>query len=565
MFPLPALAGFLVATAASGHAQVASSSWRKPNITTSPADRVVYAGAAVEKGINMLGTDGQFDGEAYVTAGIFYSQMAEFDIVTNQRQYQDDLTQYFVLAQANRANFSDQLSYGHAAARAYTAYKNPIFLQYAIESWWFGRTYTLSQDNVDAGRIPGKNFTVQLLCQDITMAGGTFYTTDSTDPAIVGLGTGLSALLAEATPDPTYLQAAQQSTEFIQAHLYNIKNVVQDSISGRANDSCAVASTIEPYNSGLMIEALAILASISPNASTQALLDNIVAAAIPNTAWQGSNGIIANTGHGSHGDISLVQGLGVAYSRNVTSPALRAYIEAYLAVQFNAVLDLATTTGSNIYGAAWIGPPSSIFSGANQTAALSVLLSAIYLKNETTPTASGSSPPTSQTPSAPSRASPGPRSSLIGGIIGGAVGGIILLSGGIWFIRRRSRVQRTSQPPVTSPAMYDIEPFIDVSRPVSDTLLAEPEQSEKLGRPRKNHPSSGRLVGGAPITGSAASTSSPGVQAPTVERRNETPARAASPAALPTAELVRLLNERLQNQNWDDEEVPPDYPVANVQ
>lgn len=82
-------------------------------------------------------------------------------------------------------------------------------------------------------------------------------------------------------------------------------------------------------------------------------LGTIIQTAIVNTAWQTGEGIIARIGADgkSHidsstdftddymitgqyeGDISLVQGLGVAYSRNVTTPALHAYIEAYLAVQ----------------------------------------------------------------------------------------------------------------------------------------------------------------------------------------------------------------------------------------
>ncbi|KAJ7114693.1 hypothetical protein C8R44DRAFT_629916, partial [Mycena epipterygia] len=81
----------------------------------------------------------------------------------------------------------------------------------------------------------------------------------------------LSALLAEPTSDPVYLQAAEQSTDFIHAHLFNAQHVVLDSISGNANDSCALTSIMESYNSGLMIEGLAILASITQNVSTQAL------------------------------------------------------------------------------------------------------------------------------------------------------------------------------------------------------------------------------------------------------------------------------------------------------
>jgi predicted alpha-1,6-mannanase (GH76 family) len=68
-----------------------------------------------------------------------------------------------------------------------------------------------------------------------------------------------------------YLQAAQQSAEFIRAHLVNNQNIAQDGMSGRASDSCLVSSIIEPYNSGLMMEGLATIASINQDASTRNL------------------------------------------------------------------------------------------------------------------------------------------------------------------------------------------------------------------------------------------------------------------------------------------------------
>jgi hypothetical protein len=33
-------------------------------------------------------------------------------------------------------------------------------------------------------------------------------------------------------------------------------------------------------------------------------------------------------------------------------------------------------------------------------------------------------------------------------------------------------------------------------------------------------------------------------------------------SALPTEALVRILNDRLQSREWDEEEAPPDYPIA---
>ncbi|KAJ7479366.1 hypothetical protein B0H11DRAFT_1916367 [Mycena galericulata] len=85
-----------------------SSSWRKPNVTTSLTDRVNIAGAAVDKGISMLGSDAQFDGQPWGVAGNFYSQMADYDIATNQTKYEASLKSYFLQASQLRNNFSDE-------------------------------------------------------------------------------------------------------------------------------------------------------------------------------------------------------------------------------------------------------------------------------------------------------------------------------------------------------------------------------------------------------------------------------------------------------------------------
>lgn len=61
-------------------------------------------------------------------------------------------------------------TYGYAAARAYMAYKDPVFLQYAIDSWRVGKTYTIFPEDLAAGKITGKNFSLMPACQ-----GGAFY------------------------------------------------------------------------------------------------------------------------------------------------------------------------------------------------------------------------------------------------------------------------------------------------------------------------------------------------------------------------------------------------------
>ncbi|KAJ7897509.1 hypothetical protein B0H13DRAFT_1884617 [Mycena leptocephala] len=425
---------------------------QKSDITTSAVDRVSLAGTALDVAIGRLNGQALFNGEATGIAGYLYSQMAEFDIITNQTKYEKTLEQYLDFIQKTHANFSDPTySFGHAAARAYTAYKNPIFLQYAIQSWWFGRAYTLSDSDVSAGKIATKNFPISGVCTTLndtleTMAGGSFH-----DPResccqsswIAATSTGyfllLSALLAEATSDPMYLQAATQSADFIRAHLSGPRNIVQEYILAASNDSCQVIPTtfpsMTPAASGLMIEGLAILYSVTNNAPTQSLLNDLLVTVIPNIDWQGDNGVIAYqiSSTATMGDMNLLQGLGAVYTRKSTTAALLQYIGAYIAVQFNAVTDLATPSGTNIYAGSWTGPPSTDFLGYNQTAALAALLSAISL-----PMTAAAYPP-------PSR-----RAAILGGGVGGGVAVLTAMAVLGFFRLRRQRIGRPSALPGAS-------------------------------------------------------------------------------------------------------------------
>ncbi|KAH7879298.1 uncharacterized protein C8R40DRAFT_1166540 [Lentinula edodes] len=259
------------------------------------------------------------------------------------------------------------------------------------------------------------------------MAGGVFWETDISNPSIDGLGTGqsryfliLSALLAKATSNQTYLIAAQSSAAFIKAHLYNINSVVQDTISARENDSCSTSGNMWPYNAGLMIEGLATLYSFTQNATMQSLLNDAIVAAVQNTVWVADNGIIAS-GTQKLGDNMLARGLLVAYSHNATSAEIRTYIEAFLGVQYNAIIDLATANGTNIYTASWSGPPSEQYSASNQITALTVSIGAILLQDNST---SSNSSPISTSTLSPIRSH---TTVPVGALIGGIVGGVILL------------------------------------------------------------------------------------------------------------------------------------------
>ncbi|KAJ7277188.1 hypothetical protein C8J57DRAFT_1222933 [Mycena rebaudengoi] len=543
-------------------AQLVSPTWRKPNITTSTADRIRVVSAALEQSLNHVGADGQFTDSAdggSGRAGQFYTQMADFDISTGQSKYEDTVQKYLAFTQTTGANFSDEKYYGRAAARAYSAYGTQIFLDYAIQSWWFGRRFTLTQDNIDSGKTNVKNYTLTKICDGVTMAGGTFYVgCGRVIPAVsLTASTSLSALLAEATSDPMYFQAASDAADFIRAHLYTGSHLIQNTISVRQNDSCEVDTYTDPDFSGLVIEGLSILFSITKKASIQLLLNDLITV-IPHTTWQQLNGILINDQDFFPGD--LVKGLAVAYARNATNPELRDWIKAYIAVQFNALVDLATN-GTNIYARAWEGPPSLTFDGGAQSDAIQVLLSAISFEDDSQPSSSTTGPPspTGAVLPPPSSPSVSGKSSMTGPIVGGVIGGIALLlciAIAFWMVRRR-QLRRTDSS--GTPSTRTVEPMAMVFTPYTErpfvgplSILA-PQRAKPYDDNFSLSPTSGSV-------GDQLDDAALGGQAEYAWNTQQWRRTSEAQSVIPTAQLIALLHERLRNEANQDQ--PPDYPPS---
>ncbi|KAJ7060318.1 hypothetical protein C8F01DRAFT_1084068 [Mycena amicta] len=426
-----------------------TSSWRRPSINTSLSERIRLAGAAAEVAVSQLGADGQFLGiytvlirslvhemtsasvGDYYGAGVFYGLLANYDIASNGTSFKSALSEYFPLAEQlqNRQNFSDPSVYGHAAARAYTAYGDPAMLGYATDVWWYARAYTLSED----GNIPTKNVTISSSCPGASI------------------------------PDPIYLHAARDSAVFVQNHLLNTQLLVQGSI---AADDCVVSPSVVVWDTGLMIEALTALGSYTKNTTVLSLLNGMIQAAIFQSDWVCDNGVIANPLSGDIGDMELPRSLALSLTYHVIQdPALRQGVEAFLAVQYNAVVDLATNSNTNIYGGVWDGPPGTEFSSNYQAGALSALVAAILLPvNDSAnalPAGSTTSTPSSTTSTPLGRTSsmPIPSSTLrlskstspatgllVGIILGGIVFLCISVALPVYILRRRRRRSTVRDP-----------------------------------------------------------------------------------------------------------------------
>ncbi|KAK7039648.1 glycoside hydrolase family 76 protein [Favolaschia claudopus] len=538
-------------------------SWRKPNITTSVADRISLADAAVEKAISMLDSNATFTGNSLGYAAQLFSQMAELDTATNRTNYPDTLKDFFLKAPYRANNFSDILSYGHAAVKAYAAYNDPVFRNYAIQSWYFGRAYTLSASQVAAGKTSVKNMSIAKECHERSMSGGTYWVrhlplshtyTNSLCDGIATLGTGLSALLAESTPDSAertmYLAAADDSAGFLQANLITGNSQVQDQIASAANASCASNSDAVTPNPGLVMEGLAVLYSITKDPAIQNLLSRIVSATIPNQVWQQPDGVL------TFGDVYLMRSLATLYERNST-PEYQDDIAQYIGVQFNAVVDLATTNGTNIYSNSWPGPPSSAFYPTNQSNAIAAFIGAITISNPPNSSTTSMPLPSSMllpspsgspamTPSPPQQSKSSKKTvAIIASILATiALMTCVLL---IWFIRRRQ--SRSNSGSSSSPSVSPFGAWRNIRRPGKHARDAPGGGGS--GPPPASETRAGARVPPRPPQPAVVATNS----------ASEGSSSAASPPSdLPTEELVRILNERLRGHNWDEDETPPNYP-----
>ncbi|KAJ6559534.1 hypothetical protein B0H19DRAFT_1260247 [Mycena capillaripes] len=543
---------------------IVSSLWRKPSVTLPSAERIHLASAALEQSVSLAHTISEY------RATVDY-EMAEFDIATQQSTYATQLQEYllggikdelgaadlpvrasshihtlFLKCIGPSLNLHNLLSLGHAAIRAYTAYKQQVFLDLANQTWVYVRSYTISADDIAAGSLPGKDFSVVTDCQGAAMLGGTFDSNNATEPTISSYAStyflALSAFLAEATSFPMYLNAALDSLNFLSAHL-TTKSLIQNGISANQDTPCVLDGTTNSFSTGLMMQGLAVLSSIRTNASTQALLDNMIEATMSNAEWQTSNGIIAQ-GTQKQGDKFLIRGLAAAYTKNTTSPDLRPYLHDYIGVQFNAVIDLATSGGSDIYAGTWTGPPSAVFDQSNQTTAISALLAGISL-NDPDPTSTSPASPSSTASVLPTSTGRGvPAAAIAGAVVDGVVL-LVMVILGVWFLmRRRTHAGR----PLSSTTT--IAPF---------PIFTPGTQPELPRSWRLDLKSAVKSPVSLPLSPASDNTPNSLAQGAADEPSGSAPA--ASPILLPLSDLVRMLTERLGDRmparQWDEEEQPP--------
>ncbi|ESK95306.1 glycoside hydrolase family 76 protein [Moniliophthora roreri MCA 2997] len=434
-FLLCILAPFIVHLAIA-QSLVPSPDWRKPNITIQTQDRVGIANAALNVAINKLEQDLTYcaaEGGGYGLKGAarLHMQLSVLDDMANTTTYQDQVRKYFELRGDGSGNLTapEQVLY-LISCRAYMTYGDDYLLRIAENIWARANNETITNTT----SLPLN------ICdaQRSRLMGGIFSLGSEQPITFLGNDNGLffviSALLAELTSNSTYLDAALRTASFIRTNMHRTPGIVQGVV---VKDNCSNAQFSDNLprgqdETGMMIQGLVVLDSIQRHTNSS-IMDEIrqavsaSGAQIGPASWLRQDEVmLPNAGY-------LAHALGFVYERipsNMTE--LKSYLQSFIGVQFNAILDQATSfEHENLYGN-WIGPPSTVFHSSNQTSACQGLIAAISIPQATVENAA----PFPKVPG--SKASSTPVGAIAGGVVGGVA--IVAIAGiCIFYYRRRQR------------------------------------------------------------------------------------------------------------------------------
>ncbi|VDB96011.1 unnamed protein product [Peniophora sp. CBMAI 1063] len=449
---------------------------------------------------------------------------------------------------------SDPAYWGLASFYSYRTYNATDLLDNAKTAWDIVYNAFITPSAAASGSGAGRNvsFSPPTNCTAETFAGGVFLRQDvmnNTEVNMLSVGPfmALSAYLYEATQNSTYHDSAQLSLDFIIHHLWN-GSFVSDSID---LSSCQITPKPWTLNQAWFIEGLSVWANVTHNDTLTTLLENAVPSIATYPSWTSHDGTTDdfNPDITSATPNSILKGI---YIRSFTEARMRnpgtqlaQYIEAYITVQFNSILEHAQAAPPNnsYYSREWTGPPATFFEAGGNIAALDVLNGAVSLVDASSSNTSTTTPgPNSTgTPRTTSK-----KSASAGPIAGGVVGGVVAIAvavAAIFLCRRRQRkvAPNTLKGDFDASDINLVDPF--VSRPAHNPI--PPTKFQRMnGAYRGDGPSAAPTQ---PISVTVDST-----------RDSDSPRNTTHENAI--AELPGLV-DRLQNllQGRQPGELPPQY------
>ncbi|KZV73758.1 hypothetical protein PENSPDRAFT_749801 [Peniophora sp. CONT] len=466
--PLPVLLVILFSEIVLGQNFTVPYTWREPNSTLARTERLNIARDAVQSMITNInpsnGTDPALT--AWQSANLLGS-IAQFDYISASQTYHGFLNDSIMAFHDGHATFfdsqvanitSDPLMWGLAACYSSRAYNDTGMLDVAVQVWDVAQTYLVSEEDGAAGTQQTRNGSFTAHCDpssNATSAGAVFsqasISSDYTSNAdTVGAYVALSAHLFAVTGNTTYLASAERSALFMYNHMYSPDlKIVWNSFNLQ---TCKTNELQWTHNQGFLLEGLSILstAPLATSSTFKSLMQTLVSSTIPCPAWTipkgDTAGVLNETSPSAQpgeNDVALtyrdvyMRALYEVWSRTSPSEPMALFIESYMTVQYNALLELASNHGGN-FSFDWTGPQASQKLDWGQSASLDVLSATIGMASIKSAVAA-----------------PHHRSlsgGAIAGIVIGIVAGSVLVIAGVLLARRRKAHMRK---PDSEPILLD--------------------------------------------------------------------------------------------------------------
>ncbi|VDC05877.1 unnamed protein product [Peniophora sp. CBMAI 1063] len=422
---------------------------------------------------------------------------------------------------------SDTARWGLAAYYASTVYDGQTqisFLEGAKAAWDLLQPFQLSPDIASSGHLSSIDATFEPECNGASVQGAVLWLEAGnvlTNTETMGPYIALSSYLYNATHNETYSHAANLAIGFMKTFLSDGKTPTHDSIY--LNNCTMGVPNNFTYNSGYFVEGLAAYTAMTGDDSQQDYLNSFVQSLLLVPEWYRSEDYVMKGGTFSNTDYALIDsmqpdeqtlansrltsdwksiylsGLYTCLRFGLLEPKLAQWVSALIAVQYNAIRELANSTvsGQIAYSPSWTSQPLQVLTAWGQLAAAEVLTTALNVttdRDTTTDTSwmypPGSSNPTSSfdpwSGSAPTggppppgvgavRSSGSPVGAVVGGLIGG-LGGLALVALIVLFFLKRRRNARSGKVMVNPFSSTDsthtnstIEPFLLPGPTVSRT------------------------------------------------------------------------------------------------
>ncbi|KZV73484.1 hypothetical protein PENSPDRAFT_750049 [Peniophora sp. CONT] len=521
------------------------SGWREPSFRISQIGKTSVAKAALD--VLVAGLDPSTGMVTDPSPGLGVPQSATF--MQTLSRY-DQLTGGAIYEITQITLHSDTVRWGLAAYYASTVWirDRDTFLDGALSAWDKAYSFQLSSSIASTGYLSSINATFQPSCNGSSVQGAVLWLETNgpedvqTNTETMGPFIALSSYLYNATQNTTYSDAAKLAIGFMKNFLSDGQTPTHDTLY-LSDCSMGLPNSNFTYNSGYFIEGLAAYTALTGDSSQKDFLNSLVENALFRTPeWYRPDGVLldaafavdgyariegpnpdpqtlAGTRLSSDWKSIFLNGLYTCVRFGLLDETLEVSVRALIAVQYNAIRELANTTVNNqiVYSPSWDQQPLQVLAAWGQLTAAEMFTMALNVttSEDTTTDASWTSmpgspnstfnssgptstisphgvSPTTETPPPPSTSttsttstttssSPSHASAIAGGIVGGALAAFVILI--VALCRRRQRRRMSDR----------LRRLSLLPEPYTGTIHQYPSQ-ERTAIIMQTADSSGRLV-----------------------------------------------------------------------